>query len=125
VLAVTDPANPYGASLPWPKREDDHGRRPARVPGAYVVTLDAEPVLYVERGGKGLVSLRAPLDDDGAPEDWLREALAALADHVHRGRMGRMALERFDGEPVMGSAYEELLIEIGFKQGPRKLTLSA
>jgi ATP-dependent Lhr-like helicase len=39
--------------------------------------------------------------------------------------MGRMALERFDGEPVMGSAYEELLIEIGFKQGPRKLTLSA
>jgi ATP-dependent Lhr-like helicase len=125
VLAVTDPANPFGASLPWPKREDDHGRRPARVPGAYVVTLDAEPVLYVERGGKGLVSLRTPLDADGAPQDWLREALEALAGHVQRGRMGRIALERFDGEPVMGSVFEELLIEIGFKQGPRKLTLSA
>ena len=58
VLAATDPANPYGATLPWPKRDDDSGRRPARVPGAYVVTLDAEPVLYVERGGKGLVPLR-------------------------------------------------------------------
>ncbi|MGH2961335.1 MAG: Lhr family helicase, partial [Solirubrobacterales bacterium] len=40
VLAATDPANPYGATLPWPKRTDDEsGRRPARVPGAYVVTL--------------------------------------------------------------------------------------
>ena len=56
VLAATDPANPYGATLPWPKREgDDSGRRPSRVPGAYIVTLDAEPVLYVERGGKGLL----------------------------------------------------------------------
>ena len=56
VLAATDPANPYGATLPWPKRDDDESnRRPARVPGAYVVTLDAEPVLYVERGGKGLL----------------------------------------------------------------------
>ena len=59
VLAATDPANPFGATLPWPKRDDDSDRRPARVPGAYVVTIDAEPVLYVERGGKGLLPLRA------------------------------------------------------------------
>src|SRR5439155_221451 len=42
VLAATDPANPYGASLPWPQRPGQEGsrggRRPARVPGAYVVT---------------------------------------------------------------------------------------
>src|SRR5204862_6689727 len=75
VLAATDPANAYGASLPWPKREDSP-RRPARAPGAYVVFLDAEPVLYVERGGKGLLPLRK------VEEDWLREALEALADHV-------------------------------------------
>ena len=56
VLAATDPANPYGATLPWPKREDNESnRRPARVPNAYVVTLDSEPALYVERGGKGLL----------------------------------------------------------------------
>jgi ATP-dependent Lhr-like helicase len=126
VLAATDPANPYGASLPWPKREGDaSGRRPSRVPGAYVVTIDAEPVLYVERGGKGLVALREPLGSDGEPADWLADALGALADEVHRGRIGRIGVERFDGEPVVGSVVGALLIEAGFRQGPRKLTLSA
>jgi ATP-dependent Lhr-like helicase len=122
VLAATDPANPFGATLSWPKRGD--ARRPARVPGAYVVTLDGEAVLYVERGGKGLVSLRDPLDGS-TPAPWLREALEALADHVRRGRIKRIGLERFDGDPVVGSVFEALLIEIGFRQGPRKLTLSA
>ena len=119
VLAATDPANPYGASLPWPRRDEDQRRRPARVAGAYVVLLDAEPVLYVERGGKGLVPLREP------DESWLREALEALAEHVRRGRLKRLALERFDGEPIVGSPVEDLLVELGFRQGPRKLTLSA
>jgi ATP-dependent Lhr-like helicase len=122
VLAATDPANPYGASLPWPKREDDPGRRPQRVPGAYVVTLDAEPVLYVERSGKGLLALRDPSDES----NWLPAALQALADAVHRGRVPvRLQVERFDGQPIVGSGYESLLIDAGFRQGPRKLTLSA
>ena len=88
------------------------------MPGAYVVTLDAEPVLYVERGGKGLVPLRAG-------EDFLRPALEALAEHVRRGRIKRIGIERFDGEPVVGSPVGALLIELGFRQGPRRLTLSA
>jgi ATP-dependent Lhr-like helicase len=126
VLAATDPANPYGASLPWPQRDDDSGRRPSRVPGAYVVTIDSEPVVYLERGGKGLLTLRGePLDPAGEPAAWLREALEALADHVHRGRLKRLALERVNGEPVIGSPYGTLLIELGFRQGPRKLTLTA
>ncbi|HEX2233396.1 MAG TPA: DEAD/DEAH box helicase [Thermoleophilaceae bacterium] len=117
VLAATDPANPYGAALPWPKRDD--ARRPSRVPGAYVVTLDAEPVLYVERGGRGLLALRE------VEQDWLREALEALAAEVRRGRVPRLGIERFDGEPVVGTPAGELLLELGFRQGPRKLTLSA
>jgi ATP-dependent helicase Lhr and Lhr-like helicase len=135
VLAATDPANPYGATLPWPRREGDGadskgarsgagGRRPARVAGAHVVTLDAEPVLYVEKGGKGLLPLREPLED-GAPAAWLVEALEALADAVRGGSLKRLAVERFDGEPVVGSALEPALIDAGFRQGPRKLTLSA
>ncbi|MGH2743169.1 MAG: Lhr family helicase, partial [Thermoleophilaceae bacterium] len=119
VLAATDPANPFGATLGWPKRDDDSGRRPARVAGAYVVILDAEPVLYVERGGKGLLPLREP--DEG----WLRPALEALAETVRRGRVPRLAIERFDGEPIVGSKTAELLVELGFRQGPRRLTLSA
>jgi ATP-dependent Lhr-like helicase len=123
VLAATDPANPYGATLPWPKRDDN--RRPSRVPGAHVVTIDAEPVLYVERGGKGLITLADPLSPDGTPAAWLHDALTALADHVRRGRLKRLALERLDGDPIVGSPYEPLLIEIGFRQSPRRLTLSA
>jgi ATP-dependent Lhr-like helicase len=120
VLAATDPANPFGATLQWPKRhDDDSNRRPARVPGAYVVTLDAEPVLYVERGGKGLLALKEP--DEG----WLRPALEALAAEVRRGRVPRLGIERFDGEPVVGSEAGALLIELGFRQSPRRLTLSA
>jgi ATP-dependent Lhr-like helicase len=119
VLAATDPANPFGATLPWPKRDDDGGRRPSRVPGAYVVMLDAEPVLYVERGGKGLVPLRT------VDEDWLRPALEALAEAVRRQRVPRLGIERFDGEPVVGSQTGELLVELGFRQSPRRLTLSA
>jgi ATP-dependent Lhr-like helicase len=120
VLAATDPANPFGATLPWPRREgDESGRRPARVPGAFVVALDAEPVLYVERSGKGLLPLREP------GEEWLRPALEALADAVRRGRVPRLGVERFDGEPVVGSPIGALLVELGFRQSPRKLTLSA
>jgi ATP-dependent Lhr-like helicase len=122
VLAATDPASPFGATLPWPKRDDN--RRPARVAGAHVVTLDAEPVLYVERSGKGLITLRDPFED-GAPAAWLSDALQALADQVRRGRIKRLALERFDGDPAVGSPFEPLLIEAGFTQGPRRLTLSA
>ena len=114
VLAATDPAQPYGAVLKWPETP----RRPARQAGAYVVLAGAEPVLFVERGGKGLQVL---VDAD---DPRVEPSLAALADAVKRGRIKRLALERVDGEPVVGSAYEEPLLELGFRAGPRKLTLT-
>jgi ATP-dependent Lhr-like helicase len=116
VLAATDPAQPYGATLKWPKTE---GARPARQAGAYVVLAGAEPVLYVERGGKGL-QLLVREDDER-----IGAALEALAEAVRRGRVRRLALERIDGEPIVGSAYEEPLVGLGFRPGPRKLTLTA
>ena len=91
VLAAADPAQPYGAVLPWPKRA---GARAARVAGAHVVLLGGEPALFVERGGRSLVPLREP------EEEWLRPALAALVGFVKRGGAKRLAVERFDGEPV-------------------------
>jgi ATP-dependent Lhr-like helicase len=116
VLAATDPAQPYGAALKWPKRES---RSPARQAGAYVVLSGSEPVLYVERGGKGL----QVLVDDG--DERIPGALEALVEAVQRGRVRKLALERVDGEPIVGSAYEEQLIGLGFRAGPRKLTLTA
>jgi len=117
LLAATDPANPYGASLPWPKRAE--GRRPARTAGAYVLLRDGEAVLYVERGGKGIVRL-AKLDGDV-----LAEAIGALADAAHEGLVPKLGIERVDGEPIIGSGLEETLISAGFSRQPRKLVASA
>ncbi len=116
VLAAADPAQPYGAALPWPKRA---GARAARVAGAFVVSLGGEPVLYVERGGRSLVPLRDPEDE------WLRPALAALVRHVKLGGAKRLAVERFDGEPVVDTDAMALLVEAGFLAGPRRAVLRA
>jgi ATP-dependent helicase Lhr and Lhr-like helicase len=116
VLAAADPAQPYGAALPWPKRAD---ARAARVAGAQVVLLGGEAALFVERGGRSLVPLREPEDE------WLREALAALVAHVRRTAGKRLAVERFDGEPVTDSLVMPLLLEAGFLAGPRRAVLRA
>jgi ATP-dependent Lhr-like helicase len=120
VLAAVDPAQPYGAALPWPKRpgRESSSRRPARVPGAYVVLSGGDPVLYVERGGRALQTLVAP--DDAR----LRPALAALVEHVHRAVIKRLALEKVDGESALSSALGPALLELGFQEGPRRLTLT-
>ena len=111
VLAATDPAQPYGAALPWPPGP----ARPQRAAGALVVLHRAEPAVFVERGGRGLQILSADP----------RPALQALAEFVLGDRRRKLSLERVDGEAVVGSDWEELLIELGFRPGPRKLTLSA
>ncbi|MEI2702700.1 MAG: DEAD/DEAH box helicase [Baekduia sp.] len=121
VLAATDPAQPYGASLPWPERAaDDPRARPARAAGAFVVLAGAEPVLYVERGGKSLQLLAADATDPR-----IEPALDALAVHVTGDRRRKLSIERVDGEPALTSPLAERLVAAGFRQGPRKLTLSA
>ena len=114
VLAAADPAQPYGAALPWPRRA---GARAARVSGAWVVLLDGEAALYVERGGRSLVPLRDP------EPGWLRTALTALVAHVRAGGAKRLAVERFDGDPVVETDVLGLLVEAGFLAGPRRAVL--
>ncbi len=115
VLAAADPAQPYGAALPWPKRA---GSRAARVAGAQVVLLAGEAALFVERGGRTLVPLREP------DEAWLRPAIEALVAHVKgRGGKTRLAVERFDGRPVIETEIMPLLVEAGFLAGPRRAVL--
>jgi ATP-dependent Lhr-like helicase len=122
VLAAADPAQPYGAALPWPKREEGQSR-PSRVAGAHVVLVADEPVLYVERGGRGLVTLAGASGRQDS--DAFREALTALAEAVRAGRVGKLAFERIDGRPAVASGLSDVLVELGFQLGPRRLTLTA
>ena len=117
VLAATDPAQPYGAGLAWPKR--DEGRRPARTPGAYVLLRDGSPIVYVERGGKGIVRLVA-LEGEA-----LVEAISQLSEAAREQVVPKLAIERVDGEPVIGSGLEEQIIAAGFSRQPRRLVASA
>ena len=120
VLAVTDPANPYGAALPWPPRPEDAatGHRPGRKAGALVVLVDGELVLYVERGGRTLLSW----GDDPAT---LAAAVLELAHAVKAGWLGRLTVHTADGESVLapGSPLGAALESAGFHATPQGLRL--
>ena len=117
VLAATDPANPYGAALPWPAGESGH--RPGRKAGALVVMVDGELVWFLERGGKSLVNFSADPDAQ-------RAAAGALAELVGIGRIGGILVERLDGLSVLEvgqSDAVEALLAAGFARTPRGLRI--
>ncbi len=118
ILAATDPASPWGSTLPWPKLQS--GRKAARTAGAYVLARAGHPLLYVERGGKGLLRLDPSLEGES-----LAAALNVLVEEVGAGRVGSLKIERFDGEPVLGSSFEQLLVAAGFGRQPRRLVAPA
>jgi ATP-dependent Lhr-like helicase len=119
VLSAIDPAQPYGAALPWPAPGREGSRRLARVGGAYVVLAGGDPVLYLERSGRALQTL---VDGD---DPRLQPALEALVAHVRSGRGKRIRLEKVDSQSAMLSPLAPLLVMLGFQEGPRRLTLSA
>ncbi len=119
-LAATDPANPYGAALPWPEREDA-GHRPGRKAGALVVLVDGHVALYVERGGRTLLTFTT------AP-DVLTPAAASLADAVRAGALGRLTVEKADGSQLLGRGDDplrEALLAAGFVATTKGLRIRA
>ncbi|MEV0111187.1 ATP-dependent helicase [Nocardia sp. NPDC050799] len=115
-LAACDPANPYGAALPWPKTEGGAGHRPGRKAGALVVLVDGELVLYLERGGKTLLTCT---EDPAARQ----AAAGALAELVRTGRADSLVIDRVDGESVHGNTFAEFLTAAGFATTPQGLRL--
>jgi ATP-dependent Lhr-like helicase len=133
-LAATDPANPYGAALPWPERASTpsadagtgevaagSGHRPGRKAGALVVLVDGDLAVYVERGGRTLLTFTDDVDA-------LSPAMNALATAVRQGALGRLTVERADGETILGtgersSALRRALEDAGFVATPRGLRL--
>jgi len=123
VLAATDPANPYGAALPWPTRQGEReGHRPGRKAGALVVLVDGALAVYVERGGKTLLSFE-PDGTEASPELFMRTAVEALTLAVHDGWLGRLDVERADGGSVLDSPLGAALEAAGFRATPRGLRL--
>ena len=102
-LAATDPANPFGLVLPWPVLSADG--RLARAAGAYVVIEDGELRLYLEKGGRSLLTA-----GQVGPEH-----LAALVAVLR----AKVEIQRVDGRPVQDSPLTALLREAGFGSSPR------
>ncbi len=119
VLAAADPAQPYGAALGWPARPDETAtsHRPGRKAGAVVVLFGGELVLYVERGGKTLLTWT---DDPVALDPCAR----ALATAVRDGALGRITVEKADGSMAgLDSPLTRALEAAGFRHTPRGLRL--
>ncbi len=119
VLAATDPANPFGAALPWPERATDvanAGHRPGRKAGAVVAIVDGVLALYVERGGRTLLTF-------SQQPELVQPAVDALALAVRDGALGKLTVERADGEHILGSPLSAALESAGFHATPRGLRL--
>jgi ATP-dependent Lhr-like helicase len=156
-LAAVDPANPYGALLPWPllpwssrpgaaaaigdavhdagpkpgQRGDGDGHADAashadadgggpgarRAAGARVVLVRGLPVLFVERGGRGL---RVFSEDAAAIE----AAVVGLRQAPRSGRRRRpLRIEKVNGVPALRSALVVGLRRAGFRLEPGGLVL--
>ncbi len=109
VLAATDPANPYGAALPWPERE---GARAGRTGGAFVILRDGELLGYLGRAERSLLTF-LPVGDPEHTQ--AADSLAkALADMVDLGRRRTLLLAQIDSEPTEKSAMAPHLTKAGF-----------
>ncbi|WP_103528209.1 ATP-dependent helicase [Streptomyces sp. SM12] len=121
LLAAADPANAYGAALPWPEPPGGVTQKPGRKAGALVVLVGGRLALYVERGGRTLLAWPEEGDDDGGS---LTPAFTELAAAARQGVLGTVTVERVNGAPVLGEAvWSGMLEEAGFHATPRGLRL--
>ncbi|NXY98180.1 ATP-dependent helicase [Streptomyces sp. BR123] len=117
VLAAADPANAYGAALPWPEPPAGASHKPGRKAGSLVVLVDGELVLYLERGGKTLLAWPAPEDPR------LAAATAALTEASRSGMLPALTVERINAAPALTSVLGGVLETAGFHATPRGLRL--
>jgi ATP-dependent Lhr-like helicase len=91
LIAATDPACLFGASIAWPSHDDD--RRPARAAGAYVAILHGEAAAWLSAAEKRMVTFSSDRESLGAAVEAIRRALAS-------GRLDPFVLARIDGQPA-------------------------
>jgi ATP-dependent Lhr-like helicase len=107
VLSAVDPANPYGAVLAWPKLAG----RAARAVGSFVVLHSGELRLYIERGGRSMLTCGDVGDED-------IDALTTVA-----ARIGRLDLQTIDGDPAAAHHLAPRLRAGGFVPSTRGLVV--
>ena len=114
ILPAVDPANPWGAVLPWPQlgaEIDPRRRGPRRIAGAWLVLRSGSPCLYLEAGGQGVWTFAALGGDPEPGEAW-----AALRDLAGRRRRRTLRLLRIDGRPARESPWTAALDACGFEK---------
>ncbi|MCM1975851.1 ATP-dependent helicase [Streptomyces sp. G1] len=117
VLAAADPANAYGAALPWPEPPTGATHKPGRKAGSLVVLVDGELTLYLERGGKTLLAWPDPEDPR------LTAALTALTTASRNGTLPTLTVERINAAPSLTSPYAPPTEATGFHATPQGLRL--
>jgi len=142
VLAATDPANPYGATLKWPMRKQPQGSRstqsnalpassappsaialedtargPTRSVGATVILVNGALAAYLARGDRQLVTFRPEAEPDRSKVG--RAVARVLIDRARTGGDAPrgMLIEEIDGTPASRHPLAPLLIEAGFISG--------
>ncbi|MGP5035414.1 ATP-dependent helicase [Brachybacterium alimentarium] len=124
-LAATDPANPYGAALPWPSLEitppEGTTVRPARRAGALVLLRDGQVAAVVDKGAKHLLWWTDP----SATELISQQLVRAIAED---SRLPQLRIERVNGHPIDSepvAAISEALVAAGCYRSPKSIRLRA
>ena len=119
ILAALDPANPYGALLPWPNAGSKGDLQPRRIPGAWVMLVDGKAVLYVSANARQLITFPAMVSPERGE---LVAAFLALNRLPRLGRRSAVVIEKIDGVPVYDSPHYQTLKECGFESDYKGLT---
>ena len=117
VLAATDPANPYGATLPWPRKPGDGETRAQRAAGALAVLTDGQLTAWLGRGEHNLLTFLPA--DEPARSRAARALAHGLAAQVDGVRRKAFLIARVDGEEPGASPLAAFLAEAGFTPGIR------
>jgi ATP-dependent Lhr-like helicase len=121
LLTAMDPANPYGALVPWPDVAEPDQGKPRRVAGAWVVLARGRPVVYVAGRGKRVLTFPETLrDEEGA----LEAALRSLQRLPRSALRGQFVVEQVDGGAPRDSAHLEAFRRAGFSNDYRGLILT-
>lgn len=110
VLAATDPANPYGAALPWPPLEP----RPQRVPATVVVLREGYLLAVIAKGDSALSLAFDPDDSENA--DQLAAVVSAVRILLVKRKRRMSILETINGEAATQASCAASFLAAGFGQ---------